>query len=71
MTKALGNGARQFTAAEVEHIVTEDDSVVDERRHNAAYLRTLITRVYWGYRSVMSSELRAEMESVLKVEGKR
>lgn len=67
----IGNGARQFTAAQVDHIVTEDDSVVDERRHNAAYLRTLLTRVYWGYRSVMSAELRAEMESVLGIEKRR
>jgi hypothetical protein len=58
-----------FTAAQVDHIVTEDDSVVDERRHNAAYLRTLIERPTGLYRSVMSAELRAEMESVLRLEG--
>jgi hypothetical protein len=65
----LGNGARRFTAAQVGHIVTEDDSVVDERRHNATYLRALIERAYWAYRGVMSAELRAEMEAVLGVKG--
>jgi hypothetical protein len=67
----LGNARRRFTAAQVDHIVTEDDSVVDEHRHNAAYLRTIIERAYWGYKSVMSAELRAEMEQVLGIEKRR
>jgi hypothetical protein len=61
----------RLTPAQIAYWLTEDDGAGEEMRREEQHLREILGRVYGGYRSVMSKELRSEIEAAIGTEGRK